>query len=50
LGAHGITPHVDFISVVQQPITNGISHGGVADVGMPVFNGTLAGNNGGSIS
>ena len=41
-------PHVDFISIVQQPITNGIGHGRVTDVGMPVFNGTLTGNNGGS--
>jgi len=33
---------------MQQPVTNGIGHGGVANVGMPVFNGTLAGNKGGS--
>ena len=33
---------------MQRPVANGISQGGVADVGMPVFNGTRAGNGGGS--
>jgi len=33
---------------VQQQIANGIGHGGVTDVGMPVLMGYLAGKDGGS--
>src|SRR3972149_10494389 len=45
-GAHGIASHLDLISVVQQPVTDGIGQGGVADVGMPVADGALAGDDG----
>jgi hypothetical protein len=40
-GTHGITPHIDFIGVAQQPITNGTGHGGVTDVEVPIFYWTL---------
>ena len=45
-GTHGITSHLDFVGVVQQPVADGIGQGRVADVGMPVFDGALAGDDG----
>ena len=45
---HGITSHLYFVGVMQQPVTDCIGQGRVADIGMPVFDGALAGNNGGS--
>jgi len=40
---HGITSPVDFIGIMQQSVANGIRRGGVADIGMLAFYGTLAG-------
>jgi len=34
------------MSVVDQPVQDGIGQGGVADGGMPVFDGQLAGHDG----
>ena len=45
--AHGIASKLYFIGVVEQPIAYGIGQGGVADIGMPVSDGTLAGDDGG---
>lgn len=46
--AHGITFELYLVGVVQQPVAYGVGQGRVTDIGVPVPDGALAGNNGGA--
>ena len=43
---HGVSSHFYFVSVMQQPVADGISQSRVADIGMPFFDRALTGNDG----
>ena len=48
LGAsHGLADEIDAVGVVDEPIEDGVGVGGVADEGVPVGDGDLAGDEGG---
>ena len=46
--SHGFSFHVDLVSVVDQPVEYGVGQGGVADGGVPLVDGQLAGGDGGA--
>ena len=46
--SHGFSFHVDLVGVVDQPVQYGVGQGGVADCGVPLVDGQLAGGNGGA--
>jgi len=46
--SHGFSFHVDRVGVVDQPVQYGVGQGGVADGGVPLVDGQLAGGDGGA--
>ena len=46
--SHGSSFELDSVSIVNQPIHNGIGDGGVPDMIMPIFNRELTGDQGGT--
>ena len=48
--SHGSSFQLNSVSIVNQTIHNGIGDGGVSDMVMPVFNGELTGDQGGTRS
>jgi hypothetical protein len=44
--AHGIASELYLVGIVEQAVTDGTGQGRVTNVGMPVTDGTLAGNGG----
>ena len=46
--SHGFSFHVDLVGVVDQPVQYGVGQGGVADCGVPLVDGQLAGGDGGA--
>ncbi len=47
---HGSSFELDSVSVVDQSVQDGISNRGVTDMIMPIFNGELTGDQGGTRS
>ena len=41
--SHGFSFHVDLVGVVDQPVQYGVGQVGVADCGVPLVDGQLAG-------
>lgn len=40
--SHRFSPHIDAVAAVNEPIDDGIGHGGVGDGGVPVLEGKLS--------
>lgn len=46
--AQGLSGEREAVVLLHEPVRDGVSDGGIADPGVPMFDGQLAGDNGGA--